>query len=418
MRNGTRFISGKRRAVLCFCLAIGLLFAITTGWAGFFISVKGPGASDEIPRIEVTNLEMDEEATSPTLQGKWSGRDLWDSEHEYLQLECEFGREGEAGRRTACVCIARKECEGLASPPAEAGVRIEVSRPAGRLILEGETARRKASGQARFTGNAGFAKVVEKEVGQVPSLSELLEMALLRVDLDYVSGIKGNVSGKLEVASIIHLKQNGVSPKTAAAFRAAGYTFGCDDLIRALQQGVSSNYARDFRKAGYEYSLDELVRACQQGISSEYAAGFRKAEYNYSLDELIRARQQGISAEYAAGFRKAGHEYSLDELIRARQQGISADYAANFRKAGYNYSLDDLIRARQQGISADWAARFARAGYKFSLDDLIRLRQNGVSSDYAEKIRIEGRKNLSANTIIDCRNRGLSAELVQKLREE
>ena len=77
----------------------------------------------------------------------------------------------------------------------------------------------------------------------------------------------------------------------------------------------------------------------------------------------------------------------------------------------------EIVRLRQHGVSVDYLQGWREIGYEFSPEEIIRLRNHGVPVEYAKQSNPPGRKLLDASTLIDTRNRGLSAETIRKLRE-
>ena len=68
-------------------------------------------------------------------------------------------------------------------------------------------------------------------------------------------------------------------------------------------------------------------------------------------------------------------------------------------------------------VCLDYLQGLRDIGYEFSAEEIIHLRNHGVPIDYAKQANPPGRKLLDPATLIDARNRGLSAETVRKLRE-
>jgi hypothetical protein len=58
------------------------------------------------------------------------------------------------------------------------------------------------------------------------------------------------------------------------------------------------------------------------------------------------------------------------------------------------------------------------SGYSFTLDEIVKLRNYGVSESFLAEIIVPGRKPLSADTIVNLRSRGVSAETIKALRAE
>jgi hypothetical protein len=80
-------------------------------------------------------------------------------------------------------------------------------------------------------------------------------------------------------------------------------------------------------------------------------------------------------------------------------------------------SNSEVVLLRQHGVPVDYLQGWKEIGYEFSAEEIIRLRSHGVPIDYARQANPPGRKLLDPATLIEARNRGLSAEIVRKLRE-
>ena len=107
----------------------------------------------------------------------------------------------------------------------------------------------------------------------------------------------------------------------------------------------------------------------------------------------------------------------MADILSLRNHGITPDFYAGAMGAMPKLSNAEVIRLRQHGVSVDYLQGWKEIGYEFSAEEIIQLRQHGVPVDYAKQANPPGRKLLDPATLIESRNRGLSAETVRKLRE-
>ncbi len=328
-------------------------------------------------------------------------------------------------------------------------IDIRVRYPAGSLRLQGKKFRDSGSGTYTFEPDPTYSAELEKVIGRAPDKGELFDFSQEGISLDFVraassaslrssprdlldlrnhgvntSSIAGYAAaGFKDPRDMIHLRDHGVSTEFAREARDAGYGRDARELTNLRDHGISTDYLRSWGDAGLTPSADELIRLRDHGLQADYATAWKTAGFNLTTDELIRARDHGVSTRFVRELGATGSVRSVDEVIRLQEQGVSPSFVRALatrtpsQPDADDLSTEDTIRLRQQGVEASYYRDLLKANPRFSPEDVIRLRQHGVPSSYISAISIEGRPPLDAETIIDVHDRGLSPDLVRKLRQ-
>lgn len=349
-------------------------------------------------------------------------------------------------------------------------VIFELSSAGGTLHFSGMLENEKAEGRYTFNPNADYAKGAGELLDRQLANADLLELGLADVTLEYIrevqnTGLKAGYSDILSLkrhglqpatirsyvelgfnaSELVRLKTQGVSPEFVKEVRAQGFGKAPDELIKIRNQAISADYIANWRKVEPEISLDEMIKLRNQAVTPEYVVSWRKVDPAMDHDEMIRLRNQALTPEQVVAWKKTGYELSYSDMIRARNQALTPEFATAARETGYSVTLDDLIRMRQQGITPEYyramkkvnsaltteelvryrqhgvtpeyVEGLGKAGYDFTPEQIVKLRNSGVTVDYVAALKVPGRNNLDVATIIDLRNRGVSAETARKLRE-
>jgi hypothetical protein len=312
---------------------------------------------------------------------------------------------------------------------------------AGRLWFTGEMRDEVGRGRFRFEPDPNFKREFEPLFVRTPSEVEWMLLGIHDVSSEYLRGL-GRLNETFSAAQVLALRRNGVSVEYITALRQSGIEFSVEEVTQLRRAGVSSEYAAALHRAGRPISAGEMIKLRHSGTSSEFFAGLKEVDRSLSTARIIRLRHSGVSldfyrevksampeleAEEIVRLRHAGlsadylrqwvaFDFPVEELIRLRNSGVPADYAAAIQQAGYELRPDQIIRLRHSGITAGYLAGARKAGYNFSPEDLIRLRNAGVTTDYLAGLHVPGQENLTADMIIQVRQRGLSPELVKQIR--
>jgi hypothetical protein len=221
---------------------------------------------------------------------------------------------------------------------------------------------------------------------------------------------------KVAAADLLRAGLSGLGVEDLNRFADARLAYPLNDLIRLKAFGIEPAFIAAWREAGRRFTVEELIRAKSFHLKAETAAGWKKAGYAMSLDDLIRADSFHIAPEYGAQWKEAGCGFSLDELIRANSFHLEPSFAAVGKAAGYEWSLEDLIRVNSFHLSAGYIKGMADAGYRFSVDDLIRLNSFHITPDFAAQLHHPAMKNLSAEELVQLKQRGLDTALLRRIR--
>ena len=330
-------------------------------------------------------------------------------------------------------------------PNARNGSPIEfaIKSDAGELRFKGEVERDVATGTYRFEPNKTFAADAGKLLKRDLSNDDLLELAWSDVTWVYIQavadaglnptyedvlslrrhGLKAEAikefvaAGTDKPRDIIQLRNHGVTAEYVREARQLSFGKTTDELTRLRNHGVSTEQLQGWHDAGTSPSTEEVIRLRNHGVQPEYAAAWKKAGFEFTHEELIRARNFGVPSDFPAALAKGGNKPKIEEVIRMRQYGVGADYYREMREANSKLTPEDITRFRQHGVSSEYVKTLSKNGASFTADQIISLRNSGVPADYIAAINVEGRTPLDAKSIIELRNRGVSAETARKLRQ-
>jgi len=186
-------------------------------------------------------------------------------------------------------------------------VRFALAREAGRLDCAGTGSHSIASGDCRFTVDAGFSNFLVSRGMRRPSESESFSMMAVNARRDIVE-----------------------------ALHAARYPVPtADELISLTAVGVDGGYIAGLARVGYRPSnLDTLLQFKALNVTPRWIEGFvRHGMGRMDPDELVQLKALDITADYIAGFERAGYRnLSPDQLVQLKALGVTPGYAAAVRR--------------------------------------------------------------------------------------
>jgi hypothetical protein len=323
-----------------------------------------------------------------------------------------------------------------------ATLHFTIAAESGDLEFDGIVKKKIASGRYVFEPNKEYAAEAGKLLRTELSNDDLLKLAFARITLGYIKGVHEALpSANLE--DVVRLRNHGLDPDGIKAFVAAGFS-RVEELTRLRSHGVTPEYATKARAAGYGQTAEEITRLRNHGVTPEYLTGWKDAGFALTTDEVVKLRNFGVQPEYGAAWKKAGYDIdpegltraknfgvpiefaaalggdkkpTLEEVIRMRQFGINAAYYRDIKNLKPDYTVEEIVRLRQFGVTTDYVKAICATRNDFTAEHIVKLRQFGVPADYVAALNVPDRKPLDAQSIIDLRNRGVSAETARKLRE-
>ena len=185
-------------------------------------------------------------------------------------------------------------------------IRFALAREPGRLDCAGTGGHSTASGNCRFTADAGFVNFLMNRGMRRPTESESLSMMAVNVRRDIVE-----------------------------ALHAARYPVPSpDELISLTAIGVDGGYISGLSRVGYRPpNLDTLLQFKALNITAAWIEGFvRHGLSRMDPDELVQLKALDINADYIAGFERAGYRnLSADQLVQLKALEVTPAYAAAVR---------------------------------------------------------------------------------------
>lgn len=180
-------------------------------------------------------------------------------------------------------------------------VRFAIVREAGRLDCAGNGGRSRASGNCRFTADAGFTQALVSRGIRRPSREQAFGLMALNVRRELLDAL--------------------------AAARYPAPTI--DNLMALTALGVDGRYVTDLSRAGYRaQSVHALVELKALGITPEWIGGMTRVGYgNVPSRDLVQMKALNITPEYIAGFQRIGYRnLSPDTLVQLKALDITPEF--------------------------------------------------------------------------------------------
>ena len=301
--------------------------------------------------------------------------------------------------------------------PDTAPVRMVFKEDAGTIEWTGQRVGNKGTGRYTFTPNPEFLAAIRPLTSGDFQLQDLEHLAQSKVERAYFIQAASLSGGKVAVGEVMTLVNHGVPLEELKQWAAARSTLSIPQMIGLKNNGVRPDVLKGFEQAQPGISAEEVIRYRHNGLNPDYVQAWIDAGITGKPDELIRLRHNGVPIEFAQALRRGGFSGSIEDIIGLRNNGVSSDFYAGAMGAMPKLSNTEIVRLRQYGVPVDYLRGWREIGYEFSAEEIIHLRNHGVPIDYAKQANPPGRKLLDPATLIDARNRGLSAETVRKLRE-
>lgn len=309
-----------------------------------------------------------------------------------------------------------KEHYGL-HKPGSAPILMVFKEDAGSIEWDGQRVGNKGNGRYTFTPNPEFLEAIRPHaVGDLP-LQDLEHLARRKVDRTYFTQAAAMSRGKVAVGEVMTLVNQGIAPAELKQWAATRSALSIPQLIGLKNNGVPPETLKGFEQTQPGISVDEVIRYRQNGLTPDYVQAWIQPGFALKSEELIRLRQHGVPIEFGQALRQGGFSGSVADILDLRNHGVTPDFYAGAMGAMPKLSNAEVIRLRQHGVPVDYLQGWKEIGYELSAEEIIRLRQHGVPVDYAKQANPPGRNPLDPATLIEARNRGLSAETVRKLRE-
>lgn len=197
-------------------------------------------------------------------------------------------------------------------------VRFALAREAGRLDCAGTGGHSTASGDCRFTADAGFTNFLMSRGMRRPTESESFSMMAVNVRRDIVE-----------------------------ALHAARYPVPSpDELISLTAVGVDGGYITGLARVGYRPpNLDTLLQFKALDVTPGWIEGFvRHGLGRMDPDELVQLKALNITGDYVAGFERAGYRnLSADQLVQLKALNVTPDYAAAVRRGTSEFPTPERL---------------------------------------------------------------------------
>ena len=197
-------------------------------------------------------------------------------------------------------------------------IRFALARDAGRLDCAGRGGHSVASGDCRFTADAGFTSYLMSRGVRRPTESESFSMMALDVRRDLVEALHAARYPVPNADELISLTAIGVDRAYIAGLARAGYRPpNLDTLVQFRALDITAAWIEGFVRHGLStMSPDELVQLKALDISADYIAGFEQAGYrNLSADQLVQLKALDVTPAYAAAVRRGTSEFPTPERL-------------------------------------------------------------------------------------------------------
>jgi hypothetical protein len=301
--------------------------------------------------------------------------------------------------------------------PGTAPIQMVFKEDVGTIEWAGQRVGNKGTGRYTFTPNPEFLAAIQPHtVGDLP-LQDLEHLAQHKVERAYFIQAASVNGGKVAVGEVMTLVNHGIPLEELKQWAATRSALSIPQVIGLKNNGVPPEALKGFEQAQPGISVDEVIRYRQNGLNPDYVQAWIQAGFALKSEEFIRLRNHGVPIEFGQALRRGGFSGSIEDILGLRNHGVSPDFYAGAMGAMPKLSNSEVVLLRQHGVPVDYLQGWKEIGYEFSAEEIIRLRSHGVPIDYARQANPPGRKLLDPATLIEARNRGLSAEIVRKLRE-
>ena len=180
-------------------------------------------------------------------------------------------------------------------------LHFAIVREAGRLDCAGNGGGSYASGNCRFSADAGFTRLLaSRGIGQptreqafglmainarrelieglaaardpMPTIDNLMALSALRVDRGYIAGMSRAGYRPATLQSLIQFKALGITPEWIAGFARLGYAnVPADGLVQMRALGITPDYILGFQRLGYRnLPVSKLVQLKALNITPEF----------------------------------------------------------------------------------------------------------------------------------------------------
>lgn len=205
-------------------------------------------------------------------------------------------------------------------------LHFALAREAGRLDCAGTGGRSMASGDCRFTADAGFTNYLMSRGMRRPTQNESFSMMAVNVRRDIVEALHSARYPVPTSDNLISLTAVGVDGAYISGLARVGYRpADLDTLLQFRALGITPTWIASFVRHGLgKMDPDELVQLKALDITGDYIAGFERVGYrNLSADDLVQLKALGVTPEYAAAVRRGMSEFPTpDRLVELKAIGF------------------------------------------------------------------------------------------------
>lgn len=197
-------------------------------------------------------------------------------------------------------------------------LRFALTREAGRLDCGGTGGHSMASGDCRFSADAGFTNYLISRGMRRPTESESFSMMAVNVRRDILEALHVARYPVPTPDNLISLTAVGVDGAYIAGLARVGYRpADLDTLLQFKALNVTPAWIASFVRHGLgRMDPDDLVQLKALGITGDYIAGFERVGYrNLSADDLVQLKALGVTPEYAAAVRRGTSEFPTPERL-------------------------------------------------------------------------------------------------------
>ena len=201
-------------------------------------------------------------------------------------------------------------------------ITLAMVRQPGRIDCSGQSRGGEASGDCRFSADAGFNRALAAAGIAAPTLEESYGMTM-----------------------------TGVTRKLVDSLRAAGYgPPDADQLMAFAAVGVDGAYIADLSRRGYRPNdLDDLVAFKAVGVTPAYLEGMAKAGYaKVDGEDIVAMRALDITPEFVSSFARIGYtNLDASKLVELKALGVTPAMIQAVERDGSALSLPPRETARR-----------------------------------------------------------------------
>lgn len=269
-----------------------------------------------------------------------------------------------------------------------------------------------------------YIALFQKHSNKKPSIREVVEAKIHRIDETYVQEMKNIGFTGLSLKKMMEAKIHGVNADYVDSLKKSGFNnLSIDEIIRAKIYKVNPATINEKRALGKEeIGIDKIAELQIHNVNADYINELESAGLNnLTLDQVISAKIHGLSESFIKEIRNLGYKnISFNELLSARIHKVDAHYVKGLQEAGLsNLTIDEITTAKIHRLDPQSIKEIRDLGFSdLSFPDLMSAQIHRVNTNYVEDLRKAGFSNLEMDEIVSAKIHGIDRKFIENAKSE